>query len=85
MIKDGFVKYTKKDFLDYAEAYGDYNISFDEIDEKRHEAWLSYIGHWSLKELQNFFGFTHKDSGDGKEIFMKTKEEFKKWKEENDR
>ena len=67
-IENKMVKYTKKDFLDYAEAFGDYSMSFDEIDEKRHQAWLNYINYWSLKELQDFFGFTHKNSWTGKEI-----------------
>ena len=83
VTEDKMVKYTKKNFLDYAEAYGDYNISFDEIDEKRHQAWLNYIGHWSLKELQKHFGFTHKNSWDGKEIYKPTEDQFKKWKEKN--
>ena len=82
--EDKMIRYTKEDFLDYAEAFGDNSLTYDEMTEARHEAWINYIKHWTLGELQVFFGFTHKNSWDGKEIFMKTDEEFKKWKEEND-
>ena len=79
--EDKMIRYTKEDFLDYAEAFGDNNLTYDEISEVRHEAWLKYMSHWSLKELQEYFGFTHKNNVDGKEIYKPREDQFKKWKE----
>ena len=62
------IYYNKKDFLDYAICFGDSNLSYEEMSEDRHQAWLNYIKHWTLEELQIHFGFTHKDNVDGKEI-----------------
>ena len=39
------------------------------------------MSHWSLKELQEYFGFTHKNNVDGKEIYKPREDQFKKWKE----
>ena len=75
------IRYTKEDFLDYAEAFGDNNLTYDEISEVRHEAWINYIKHWTLGELQEYFGFTHKNNVDGKEIYKPREDQFKKWKE----
>ena len=49
-------KYTKKLFLDYASAF-DY---YDEMKETMQS--------WSLKDFQEFYGFTHKDWESGQEI-----------------
>ena len=71
--QDKMIRYTKKDFLSYAEAFGDNQLIYDEIPEARHETWLRYISHWSLEELQQHFGFTHKNNVDGKEIYKPKK------------
>ena len=42
------IYYNKKDFLDYAKCFGDSNLSYDEMSEDRHQAWLNYIKHWTL-------------------------------------
>jgi len=48
-------KYSKKDFLSYAEAFY--------LDEPGFDGDLlkDNMKKWSLKELQQWFGFTHKE------------------------
>ena len=60
-------KYTKKDFLDYAKAF---NYDLDEVTDEN-ENILSdddikkSMKSWSLKDFQEFYGFTHLDSHTG--------------------
>ena len=63
-------KYTKKDFLDYATAF---NYYFDEVTDENgnilsDDDIKKSMKSWSLKDFQEFYGFTHLDSytGDSK-------------------
>ena len=63
-------KYTKKDFLDYATAF---NYDFDEGTDQNgnilsDDDIKKSMKSWSLKDFQEFYGFTHLDSytGDSK-------------------
>jgi KaiC/GvpD/RAD55 family RecA-like ATPase len=63
-------KYTKKDFLDYATAF---NYDFDEVTDENgnilsDDDIKKSMKSWSLKDFQEFYGFTHLDSytGDSK-------------------
>ena len=63
-------KYNKKDFLDYATAF---NYDHDEVTDKNGKILSDddikkSMKSWSLKDFQEFYGFTHLDSytGDSK-------------------
>jgi len=63
-------KYSKKDFLDYATAF---NYDHDEVTDKNgnilsDDDIKKSMKSWSLKDFQEFYGFTHLDSytGDSK-------------------
>ena len=75
-IKNEMVKYTKKDFLDYAEAF---NYELDEIKDKdgnilSDDDIKKQMKSWSLKQFQDWFGFTHKNSWTGDEVKSLDKE-----------
>ena len=60
-------KYTKKDFLDYATAF---NYDFDEATDQNGNILSDgdikkSMKSWSLKDFQEFYGFTHLDSYTG--------------------
>ena len=70
MIENKIIKYTKKDFLDYAEAF-DYEL--DEVKDKNGKVLTDddikkQMESWSLKEFHDWFGFSHKNSWTGDEI-----------------
>ena len=70
MIENKIIKYTKKDFLDYAEAF-DYEL--DEVKDKNgkiltDDAIKKQMESWSLKEFHDWFDFSHKNSWTGDEI-----------------
>ena len=46
-------KYTKKDFLEYAQGF---NYDLDSDDDIKKD-----MKSWSLKDFQEFYGFTHKE------------------------
>ena len=56
-------KYTKKDFLDYASGF---NYDLDEVTDKNgnilsDDNIKQSMKSWSLKDFQEFYGFTHKE------------------------
>ena len=53
-------KYTKKDFLSYAEAFYLDEPFFDGVLLK------DEMKNWSLKQLQDWFGFTYKEVSNDK-------------------
>ena len=60
-------QYTKEDFLDYAKAF---NYDFDEVTDENGKILSDddikkSIKYWSLKDFQEFYGFTHLDSYTG--------------------
>ena len=60
-------KYTKRDFLDYAKPF---NYDFDEVTDKNGKILSDddikkSMKSWSLKDFQEFYGFTHIDSYTG--------------------
>ena len=57
-------------FLEYASAF-DYQIDIDEggvTGYKSDEEMKKDMKTWTLKTLQEFYGFTHKDSNSGKQL-----------------
>jgi len=55
-------KYTKKDFLDYASGF---NYDLDEVTDKNgnilsDDNIKQSMKSWSLKDFQDWFGFTYK-------------------------
>ena len=46
-------KYTKKDFLEYSQGF---NYDLDSDDDIKKD-----MKSWSLKDFQEFYGFTHKE------------------------
>lgn len=70
MIENKIIKYTKKNFLDYAQAF-DYEL--DEIKDKNGNILSDNdikknMKSWTLKDFQEFYGFTHKNEWTGSEI-----------------
>ena len=68
-------KYTKKDFLDYSKAF-DYTL--DEITDKNKNILSDDdikkdMQSWSLKDFQDFYGFTHMNEWSGKTWIISTR------------
>lgn len=52
----GFMKYTKKDFLEYASGFDYWNSKKEDMKK------------WKIKQFRDFYNFTHKDKQTGEEF-----------------
>ena len=71
--ENGYVKYNKTDFLDYAKGF-DYteDANNNSLGNYKSDAEIKKaMKTWKLKDFQEFYGFVYKDNGNGGERLTK--------------
>jgi len=72
-MAEGYVKYTKADFLSYADGF-DYTTDIKEGCVKGYKSDVEIkkdMKTWELKDFQDFYGFTHKCNYSGGEKYIR--------------